>query len=122
MARYKILEDGVEVARILADEQFMSEHYSEYELIPEPVVTHKKTFSAEELHNSFTADEAIAALASTNPLVRAQAELLGMKRNKVMSYNEQGYIDAIGTLRTASVLDSDTADSYLLGIPLDRLQ
>ena len=94
-------------------------------LVPVPVVvppTHLENFTTEQMHESFTSDEAIAALASTNVLVRAQAELLAMKRNKPMSKDDQGYQDAINLLESDGVLDELVATDYRLGIPVSRLQ
>jgi len=123
MAKFNVLEDGVVVRTIIADESFMVAHYSDYELLPEPPEpTHLEDFTTEQMHESFTSDEAIAALASTNVLVRAQAELLAMKRNKPMSKDDQGYQDAINLLESDGVLDEIAATDYRLGIPVSRLQ
>jgi hypothetical protein len=93
-------------------------------LVPyiEPVITHLENFTTEQMHESFTSDEAIAGLASTNPLVRAQAELLAMKRNKPMNKDDQGYQDAINLLESDGVLDASAATDYRSGIPVSRLQ
>ena len=82
---------------------------------------HLENFTPAQLHESFTSDEAIAGLASTNPLVRAQAELLAMKRNKPMSKDDQGYQDAINLLESDGVLDASAATDYRLGIPVYRI-
>jgi hypothetical protein len=86
------------------------------------VVTHLEDFTPAQLHESFTSDEAIAGLASTNVLVRAQAELLAMKRNKPMNKDDQGYQDAINLLESDGVLDASAATDYRSGIPVLRLQ
>jgi hypothetical protein len=86
------------------------------------VVTHLEDFTPAQLHESFTSDEAIAGLASTNVLVRAQAELLAMKRNKPMNKDDQGYQDAINLLESDGVLDASAATDYRSGIPVSRLQ
>ena len=94
-------------------------------ITPAPVIvppTHLENFTTEQMHESFTSDEAIAGLASTNVLVRAQAELLAMKRNKPMNKDDQGYQDAIDLLESDGVLDSASATDYRLGIPVSRLQ
>lgn len=85
------------------------------------VVTHLEDFTPAQLHESFTSDEAIAGLASTNVLVRAQAELLAMKRNKPMNKDDQGYQDAINLLESDGVLDASAATDYRLGIPVYRI-
>ena len=85
------------------------------------VATHLEDFTPAQLHESFTSDEAIAGLASTNVLVRAQAELLAMKRNKPMNKDDQGYQDAINLLESDGVLDASAATDYRLGIPVYRI-
>lgn len=127
MSVYIVKENGVEVNRIEASAGFMEVAYpdsADYELVPEPVAvlpTHLENFTTEQMHESFTSDEAIAGLASTNPLVRAQAELLSMKRNKPMNKDDQGYQDAINLLESDGVLDASAATDYRLGIPVYRI-
>jgi len=123
--RYKVLKDGVEVRKVKGSLEFVQEVYPdhEYELIPpRPEPTHKTEFSPEELLNSFTSAESFASITSSNPAVKGQAELLGLRRNITISKDDAGYITSIEDLRSEGILDNDTADSYLLGIPLERLQ
>ena len=121
MATYTIISSG---QRIVADEGFMRAKYAEneYELVVEGSTTHKEEFTPEELLNSFTSSESFAALGSSNPAVKTQAELLGLRRNITISKDDAGYITSIEDLRSEGILDNDTADSYLLGIPVERLQ
>lgn len=121
MPRYRIIsEDNV----IVADSNFMEAvHPGDYELVPGPAApTHKEAFSPKELMDSFSTDEAMAALGSANADVKLQADLLVANRGITITSDDAGYQSAINLLRSDSVLDSDTADSYLLGIPLDRLK
>jgi hypothetical protein len=125
MSVYIIKESGVEVNRIVSSDAFMEANYpdaADYELIPDPPTpTHLETFTTVQLHESFTSSEMISALTSTDGQVQAQAQLLSMKRDKIISKDDIGYQTAIGDLRTDGILDSDTAIDYLLGIPVSRL-
>lgn len=122
MAKYRVISTG---NVIVANAKFMDAvHPADYELIPEPEViaeTHYKSFTTTQLNNSFTSAEAIASLASTNPIVKAQAELLAVQRDKTITFDDPGYISAITDLLNEGIFDSDTYDSYLQGVPLDRL-
>ena len=64
----------------------------------------------------------IAALIIDVGDIAEQAELLGLRRNITISKDDAGYITSIEDLRSEGILDNDTADSYLLGIPVERLQ
>ena len=81
---------------------------------------YKEYFSATELLESFTSEESFAALTSSNPAVVGQAQLLGMKRDKMISKDAAGYITAIEDLRTEGIFDNDMADAYLMGLPEGR--
>lgn len=115
--------NGNEINRINANRDFVELHYINYEEVVEEVLvqTHKETFLPEELHESFTSVEAIKALSSSNPLVRAQAELLAMKRNKPIHKDDEGYINTINLLEFSGVLTPENADDYRLGLPIYRL-
>lgn len=120
MPRYRIIsEDNI----IIADQEFVESAYpGNYELVPDaPKPTHLKAFTTTQLNNSFTSAEAIASLASTNPVVKAQAELLAVQRDKTITFDDPGYISAITDLLNEGIFDSDTYDSYLHGIPVERL-
>lgn len=121
MATYKILETGNCIA---AGREFMESQYSpdQYELVPEvvePQPTHQTEFSPKELYDSFTTDEALLALTSSNPAVVAQAQLLTVNRGVTVSVNDAGYQSAIDLLETEGVLTADRAADYRQGIPLD---
>lgn len=120
MAKYKILESGVEINRIVASESFVQQHYAEYELVIDstPVATHKKHFSPKELYDSFTTGEALLALKSDNADVRAQAELLIVNRAVTISYEDSGYQSSIDLLEIEGVLSTERALGYRSGIPL----
>jgi len=81
--------------------------------------THKTEFSPKELYDSFTTDEALLALMSSNPAVVAQAQLLTVNRGITVSVNDTGYQSAIDLLETEGVLSADRAAEYRQGIPLD---
>ena len=120
MATYKILETG---NCISASQEFMESQYSfdQYELVPEivyPEPTHKRQFSPKELYDSFTTDEALLALKSTNADVKAQAQLLTVNRSVTVSASDAGYQSAIDLLETEGVLTADRAADYRNGIPL----
>jgi len=83
---------------------------------PEP--THKRQFSPKELYDSFTTDEALLALMSSNPAVVAQAQLLTVNRGVTVSASDAGYQSAIDLLETEGVLTADRAADYRNGIPL----
>jgi len=119
---YKVKKDGVLVNTVKGSLEFVQEVYPdhEYELIPpRPELTHKTEFSPKELYDSFTTDEALSALKSTNADVRAQAELLTVNRGITVSVNDTGYQSAIDLLETEGVLTADRAASYRQGVPLD---
>jgi len=126
MAVYKLSVAGQEGARIKATKKFMEENYApdQYELeviVKPPAATHAQDFTPEQLHESFTASEACTALKSSNPDVRAQAELLAMKRNKRINFEDAGYQAAIDDLEADGVLTADIAAEYRNGIPVDRM-
>ena len=81
--------------------------------------THKTEFSPKDLYDSFTTDEALLALKSTNADVRAQTELLTVNRGVTVSVSDAGYQSAIDLLETEGVLTADRATSYRQGVPLD---
>lgn len=117
MATYTIISSG---QRIVADEGFMRARYAEneYELVVEGSTTHKTKFSPKELYDSFTTDEALLALKSTNADVRAQAQLLTVNRGVEVSASDAGYQSAIDLLETEGVLTADRAADYRNGIPI----
>ena len=121
MSTYIIKADG---NRIEAGQEFMEKNYTpdQYELVPEDVApepTHQTEFSPKELYDSFTTDEALLALMSSNPAVVAQAQLLTVNRGVIVSFNDAGYQSAIDLLETEGVLTADRAADYRQGIPLD---
>jgi hypothetical protein len=119
---YKVKKNGILVNTIKGSLEFVQEVYPdhEYELIPpRPEPTHKTEFSPKELYDSFTTDEALLALMSSNPAVVAQAQLLTVNRGVTVSFNDAGYQSAIDLLETESVLTADRAAEYRQGIPLD---
>ena len=119
---YKVIKDGQLVNTVEADLEFLQTAYPdhEYELIPPaPKPTHKTEFSPKELYDSFTTDEALLALMSSNPAVVAQAQLLTVNRGVTVSFDDAGYQSAIDLLETEGVLTADRAADYRQGIPLD---
>jgi hypothetical protein len=80
--------------------------------------THKTEFSPKELYDSFTTDEALLALMSSNPAVVAQAQLLTVNRGVTVSASDAGYQSAIDLLETEGVLTADRAADYRNGIPI----
>jgi hypothetical protein len=118
---YKVLKDGVFVNRVKGSLEFVQEVYPdhEYELIPpRPEPTHKTEFSPKDLYDSFTTDEALLALMSSNPAVVAQAQLLTVNRGVTVSVNDAGYQSAIDLLETEGVLTADRAADYRNGVPI----
>lgn len=89
------------------------------DVIEEP--THIEDFMPSQLHESFTSDEALAALSSSNAQVRTQVELLSMKRNKPINKDDAGYQSAINLLESDGVISADNAADYRDGIPVERL-
>ena len=123
MSIYRIIATG---QRIKCDSpSFMDQQYglgNWVDVTPAPVVmTHLTEFTPQQLLNSFTSTESFLSLKSANVDVKTQAELLAVKRDVKIAIGDAGYISAIEDLRSESILDSDTADSYLLGIPVERL-
>jgi hypothetical protein len=119
---YKVLKDGVLVNTVEANLDFLKTAYPdhEYELIPPaPRPAHKTEFSPKELYDSFTTDEALLALMSSNPAVVAQAQLLTVNRGVEVSASDAGYQSAINLLEAEGVLTADRAADYRQGIPLD---
>jgi hypothetical protein len=119
---YKVTKGGQLVNTVEADLDFLQTAYPdhEYELIPPaPKPTHKTEFSPKELYDSFTTDEALLALMSSNPAVVAQAQLLTVNRGVTVSFDDAGYQSAIDLLETEGVLTADRAADYRQGIPLD---
>lgn len=104
--------------------EFARQHYPqsdgwELEVVPEaPAATHKTEFSPKELYDSFTTDEALLALMSSNPAVVAQAQLLTVNRGVKVSASDAGYQSAIDLLETEGVLTADRAADYRNGIPI----
>lgn len=118
---YKVIKDGQLVNTVEADLEFLHVAYPdhEYELVPpKPKPTHKEEFSPKELYDSFTTDEALLALMSSNPAVVAQAQLLTVNRDVIVSASDAGYQSAIDLLETEGVLTADRAADYRQGIPL----
>lgn len=123
MPTYKILVDGEVVNRVNADPSFMTAKYADadYELetveeISTP--THKAVFGPKELYDSFTTDEALLALSSSNPAVTTQVQLLSMDRAVRINANDVGYQSAIALLESDGVLSAERAADYAKGIPL----
>jgi len=119
---YKVLKDGVLVNTVAGSLEFVQRAYPDhdYELIPPaPKPTHQTEFSPKELYDSFTTDEALLALMSSNPAVVAQAQLLTVNRSVTVSASDAGYQSAIDLLETEGVLSADRAAEYRQGIPLD---
>lgn len=113
----------------IVDDTIIAEYYGDlseetlptWEGVKPTVKEYLKNFTPEQLHESFTASEACAALKSSNPDVRAQAELLSMKRNKTIKATDSGYQTAIDDLEADGVLTADIAAEYRNGIPVDRM-
>jgi hypothetical protein len=118
MPDYRVFEDGIEVNRISASEEFMQEHYADYLLIDPPEIPDFQTeFSSVELRNSFTTDEALLALVSPSDAIRAQAQLLMVGRPINHSVDDEGYQSMINGLEDGNVLTAERAASYRLGVP-----
>ena len=118
---YKVSKDGALVNTVAGSLEFVQQVYPghEYELIPpRPAPTHKTEFSPKELYDSFTTDEALLALMSSNPSVVAQAQLLTVNRGVEVSASDAGYQSAIDLLETEGVLTADRAADYRNGIPI----
>lgn len=127
------LPPGVEWGELknsfIVDDNIIAEYYGDlseetlptWEGVKPTVKEYLKNFTPEQLHESFTASEACAALKSSNPDVRSQAELLSMKRNKTIKVTDSGYQTAIDDLEADGVLTAEVADDYRKGIPLERL-
>lgn len=118
---YKVKKNGVLVNTVKGSLEFVQEVYPdhEYELIPpRPKPTHKEEFSPKELYDSFTTDEALLALMSSNPAVVAQAQLLTVNRGVTVSASDAGYQSAIDLLETEGVLTADRAADYRNGVPI----
>ena len=81
-----------------------------------------RRFTPKQLYDSFTSTEAIKALKSSNPDVKAQAELLAMNRDKAISVEDSGYKTAINDLEAEGILSSEIAAAYRKGIPMSRLE
>ena len=121
MSVYRLTKEGYPSREIIASEQFVLDNFSDwsYELLrAEPAPTHQTEFSPKELYDSFTTDEALLALKSTNADVRAQAQLLTVNRGVTVSASDAGYQSAIDLLETEGVLTADRAADYRNGIPL----
>lgn len=119
---YKVSKDGVLVNTVEASLDFLHAAYPdhEYELVqPAPKPTHKTEFSPKELYDSFTTDEALLALMSSNPAVVAQAQLLTVNRSVEVSASDAGYQSAIDLLEAEGVITADRAADYRNGIPLE---
>ena len=118
MPDYRVFEDGIEVNRIAASEEFMQEHYVDYLLIDPPEIPDFQTeFSSVELRDSFTTDEALLALVSPSDAIRAQAQLLMVGRPINHSVDDEGYQSMINGLEDGNVLTAERAASYRLGVP-----
>lgn len=120
------LKKGGEIQNTInATLEFAQEHYTqlegwELEVAPEdPAPTHKTTFSPSELYNSFTADEAIASLAHSNPAVVAQAQLLSVGRDVSISVEDAGYQSAINLLESEGILTAERAADLRQGLPIE---
>lgn len=117
MPEYLVFEDGVEVNRIVASEEFVQEHYTEYLLVESPETpTHQTEFTSVELRDSFTTDEALLALVSPSDAIRAQAQLLMVGRPINHSVDDEGYQSMINGLEDGNVLTAERAASYRLGL------
>jgi hypothetical protein len=117
---YKVSKDGREVARVKASLAFVQEQFPghDYEKIQRSRQSSgKQSFSPAELYHAFTSDEAIAAFASTNPAVVAQAHLLAVGRNVSVSIDDAGYQSAINLLESDGVLSADRAAAFRPGLP-----
>ena len=79
--------------------------------------THKERFSAIELRDSFTTDEALLALVSPSDAIRAQAQLLMVGRPISYVYDDANYQSMINGLEDGNVLTAERAASYRLGVP-----
>lgn len=117
---YKVSKDGVEVARVRASLAFVQEQFPghDYEKIQRPQQSSvTQSFTPRELYHAFTSDEAIAAFASSNPAVTAQARLLAVGRDVKVSIDDTGYQSAIDLLESDGVLSADRAAAFRLGLP-----
>jgi hypothetical protein len=118
MPYYKVDQPNLYMDRIRATAEHMAATYTNYEYLgPDP--THQTEFSPKELYDSFTTDEALLALMSSNPAVVAQAQLLTVNRGVTVSASDAGYQSAIDLLETEGVLTADRAADYRNGIPLE---
>jgi hypothetical protein len=77
-------------------------------------------FTATQLRDSFTADEAISAIMSDIPAVAAQANLLMIGRPVTIHKDDPGYRSMIFGLEAAEVLVDGMGSEYRKGIPADR--
>lgn len=117
---YKVKKDGVEVARVKSDLAFVQAQFPGHE--HEEIVSRSRprgrdSFTPTELYHAFTSDEAIAAFASSNPAVTAQAHLLAVGRDVEVSISDDGYQSAIDLLETDGVLSAERAAAFRLGLP-----
>jgi len=94
MSTYKLFFNGEHVNTVIAETDFIESNYPDHtyvEVPPSQEKSHLEEFSPKELYDSFTTDEALLALMSSNPAVVAQAQLLTVNRGVTVSFNDAGY-------------------------------
>tara|TARA_S200002703_G_C3733192_1_gene225374 strand:+ start:442 stop:810 length:369 start_codon:yes stop_codon:yes gene_type:complete len=120
MPKYKIISTG---KPIVADLAFVEEHYpGDFEEIVsnDPVKTHVKVFRAAEFRDSFTTAEKIAVLSSSNATLKVIWEIL-QSSTKLVDISSTEYTTFVPLLEAEGVIDEALRDSYLQGIPVDRM-
>ena len=116
MARYEILDGETVINTIIAEKDFVDEHYpGSYRLLEEPVVPEprKILYTQEEMRAKFTRAElmAITSLAKTD--VGAEVFLDDLKTRTMFDITEQDFIDGIDNLVDNDALTQERADVIL---------
>jgi hypothetical protein len=117
MSLYKILDGGQVVNTIVADEQFMIDNYSEYELVvdepgpPPPPKAPRKT--RYEFRSRFTPTEKIAMYDSTDTIIRVFLD--DIQSAEYIDLGLQETIDGVNYLESQGLIGAGRAAEILSG-------
>ena len=82
------------------------------------------TFMPNDLYESFTTSELVAAKTSNNPLVVSYEALLSQRRSNpihLIHKDDAAYQDVIDLMGFEQIITEETAADYRNGIPISRL-
>lgn len=117
MSLYNILENGQVVNTIIADEQFMIDNYSEYELVvvqpsPSPPARAPK-ITRYEFRSRFTTPEKIAMYDSTDTLIKVFLD--DIQSAEYIDLALQDTIDGVNYLESQGLIAAGRAAEILSG-------